>query len=279
MRRPRDYVMELRQGAVGFRAFTVPEILAVIAIVVIIVSLLLPTLSRARDQARRTICATNMHNWAVAVRAYANDNNRYFPDNRTTLGPGESYAGGYTPGFHISWNSSVVGKFWRNYLTGINAAARTDEHDVLNCPTQKWHQVNDMGLGGGLVGYFYMPGRGPDGTTNYSFAGDTWVYRAKFNGPASRAPIMADMKQFSTGWNSWFFPPGAGIASSTGGPISSHVRNTGEPDGGNFAFEDGRVVWYESDTARNPAYNDAADTIQLGCTIGGWWCYYKIPIN
>ncbi|MEX2213663.1 MAG: hypothetical protein WD768_06025 [Phycisphaeraceae bacterium] len=42
--------------------FSVPELLAVIAIVLILISLLLPTLSRSRDVARTAICASRLHN-------------------------------------------------------------------------------------------------------------------------------------------------------------------------------------------------------------------------
>jgi prepilin-type N-terminal cleavage/methylation domain-containing protein/prepilin-type processing-associated H-X9-DG protein len=61
------------------RGFSVPEMLAVIAIIVIILSLLMPTLRTAREHARGAICASNLHQLGIAVRVYANDHTQYFP--------------------------------------------------------------------------------------------------------------------------------------------------------------------------------------------------------
>lgn len=262
----------------GLRAFTVPEVLAIVAIIAIIMSILLPSIGRAKIYALRTLCATNQHNWGVALRGYATANRGFFPDNRySDVVPVGAYKS-YTPGYHISWNSSVVQQFWRDYLVRNNASSKDNVHDVLNCPTQVWHQVNDVNLSGGLVGYFYMPGRSPDGTTNYSFAGNGWVFKDRFGGPDSRAPLMSDMKQWHPDptWG-WYFGPGY---SKPGAPISSHPRSrTGEAEGGNFLFEDVHVTWYDSDIGENPSITDPNDIMKLGATIGGWQTFYKIPIN
>jgi len=267
------------------RAFTVPEVLAVVAVIMIVLSILLPAFSRSRTYVHQTMCAANMHNWGVAMRSYANNNRGFFPDNRyvnnttiTQVQMDAAYPPSYRSGYHISWNSSVVQQFWKEYLVENNSAAKTNDHDVLNCPTQVWHQVNDINLAGGLVGYFYMPGRTQDVDTNYSFAGNGWVFKDRFGGPDSKAPIMTDMKQWhpDPAWG-WFFGPGY---AKPGGPISSHARaSTGEPEGGNFLFEDAHVTWFKSDTTDNPSISDPNDIIQLGATIGGWRTYYKIPIN
>jgi prepilin-type N-terminal cleavage/methylation domain-containing protein len=256
------------------RAFTIIELLVVVAILSLLLAMLLPALGRARELARENACAANCKQWGVGVRAYATDNDNYFPDNRNTLPAGVSYPN-WVPGRHVSWNSSVVQMMWDQYMSPNTSATKNDLHDVLNCPTQTWHQVNDVSLQGGLVGYFYLPGRNPDGQTNYSFAGDEWAFRAQFDGPFRRAPILIDMKQYHTGWNSWFFPTQLGKS----GPISSHARPDGEPFGGNFLFEDGSVRWHPSDLDHNPAYIDPTDHIQLGATIGGWWTYFKIPLD
>ncbi|MEX2212706.1 MAG: hypothetical protein WD768_01175 [Phycisphaeraceae bacterium] len=254
--------------------------LLVVSIIVLLISILLPMLGQSRENARKLLCMSNQRIWSVAVTGYCVSNQKYFPDNRTLpAATGQSFYGaGYIEGRHISWNSSVVRKMWKDYLEETSARTKTDDHDALNCPTQKWHQVNDISLVGGLVGYFYMPGRSPDGTTNYAFGGNDWVFKKRMGGKFSHTPILSDMKQYSLSWNSWFYPPGAGTAGSTGGPISSHIRGDGEPEGGYFLFEAGHVTWYKSDKTNNPAFSDPDDIINLGCTIGTWQCYYRIPL-
>lgn len=54
----------------GACAFTLPEMLAVIAIVVIIISILLPAFGQSRDAAKATICLGNVRQISVSHTAY-----------------------------------------------------------------------------------------------------------------------------------------------------------------------------------------------------------------
>ncbi|MCL2645723.1 MAG: prepilin-type N-terminal cleavage/methylation domain-containing protein [Phycisphaerales bacterium] len=56
------------------RAFTLVELLVVVAIVVLLISLLLPTLSKAKDRTKQVRCAANLHEIGIALNAYAHNN-------------------------------------------------------------------------------------------------------------------------------------------------------------------------------------------------------------
>jgi len=67
------------------RGFTLIELLVVISIIALLVSILLPTLYKAKEQARSVICRSNLHQYGLAMRMYLDDNKYYFPDTMEWL--------------------------------------------------------------------------------------------------------------------------------------------------------------------------------------------------
>ena len=61
------------------RAFTLIELLVVIAIIALLISILLPSLSRAKELARRLKCQTYLKGIGSACKIYANDNRERWP--------------------------------------------------------------------------------------------------------------------------------------------------------------------------------------------------------
>ncbi len=115
-------------------AFTLIELLVVVAIIATITGILLPSLSGARESARRAVCASNLRQLAIAVEMYAGDhrghaapgapdfasNLRRWHGSRTNAGAAFASAGGTLSGYIAPDGDAGV--------RGIGAAVRT-------CPT------------------------------------------------------------------------------------------------------------------------------------------------
>lgn len=62
------------------KAFTLIEVLVVVSIIALLVSILLPSLSAAREQANVVVCKTRLTELFKGHSFYAHDNRTYFPD-------------------------------------------------------------------------------------------------------------------------------------------------------------------------------------------------------
>ena len=61
------------------KAFTLVELLVVISIIALLLAILMPSLQRAREQAKFLICKNNVHQFSIAVTAYAAEYDNYVP--------------------------------------------------------------------------------------------------------------------------------------------------------------------------------------------------------
>lgn len=62
-------------------AFTLIEVLVVVAIIALLVGVLLPSLSRARHQGRRTLCKSNLHQLGIVWNMYAQVSRGQYPSS------------------------------------------------------------------------------------------------------------------------------------------------------------------------------------------------------
>ena len=69
------------------RAFTLLELVFVIAIIAVLAAILFPMFARARERARRSSCASNLFQIGTALTLYAQDNDGRFPPDDNEFGP------------------------------------------------------------------------------------------------------------------------------------------------------------------------------------------------
>ena len=70
----RGWSMQMRRG------FTLIELLVVIAVIALLMSILMPALHLAKNQARSAGCKMNLHSWGIIWDMYCEDNDGYFPE-------------------------------------------------------------------------------------------------------------------------------------------------------------------------------------------------------
>jgi len=71
----------------GKKAFTLIELLVVIAIISLLVSILMPSLNKAKDLAKKTVCGNTMRSIGISIIMYTNDYDGWIPKVRDSYSP------------------------------------------------------------------------------------------------------------------------------------------------------------------------------------------------
>ena len=75
--------MTIKKNNTNRGAFTLIELLVVISIIALLLSVLVPSLSKAKKSAQLVLCRNNLHQWAVAIETWAVDHDGVAPLSTT----------------------------------------------------------------------------------------------------------------------------------------------------------------------------------------------------
>jgi prepilin-type N-terminal cleavage/methylation domain-containing protein/prepilin-type processing-associated H-X9-DG protein len=124
------------------RGFTLIELLVFIAVIAVLASLLLPTLSKAKSKAISIKCKSNLHQLSLAMQMYVDQ-------------------GGVYPSCYKTDNTRVSWVPWMEVMKDAGVLSERDLHTLI-CPAKP--QVNKIVVSTGLFGMIMYSVIGPPST-------------------------------------------------------------------------------------------------------------------
>ena len=119
----------------GFAGFTLIELLVVISIIALLLSILMPSLQKAKESAKRIVCATNLRTIGIGYNTYVMDNDDSLPLVYKGLLSGYVWGGkkgnNTWGGYQIDANE----RFLNDYCGGPYFAG--SETPIFKCPSDK----------------------------------------------------------------------------------------------------------------------------------------------
>jgi len=237
--------------AVCKNGFTLIELLVVVAIIALLLSILLPALSRVREEAKNTLCSTRLNQIGYALLMYSHDNGDFIPWAR--------YVGGDWPYPALDAYLHIT----RALRENINRSPWFCPSEIALRTPSDWTRVFDYhpttySWNGYAVPYAYVDGgvwRGPNFRTainRLTYPSDClWLADGVWNGTYWNGLVD------STPWGRWHWTWAMMI------PVYGPAPHNG---GVNLLFFDGHV-----------GYNKAEEIIALLARNGWaetfWWPY------
>lgn len=210
--------------------FTLVELLIVIGIIVVLISILLPAVHGARQQAKMVLCRNNLRQIGVAATNYAMSNNGAYPA---------------TTQFGGHWMTDVADET----VAKLTAFGATKEQ--FYCPIWRDHEVEEIDTlwkfewTYRLTGYFFMIRRDKMSAMALNPPKTAKARVSDSDGNPDDTELAGDATMNYSSLSQRFYDIYRDYDHNHGGGVTlttNHLRGT-TPEGGNVLFMDGHVDW------------------------------------
>jgi len=231
------------------KGFTLVELLVVIGIIALLISILIPTLGKARNQAQRIKCQANLQQIGQVWHMYANENDGWFPilfeERLNSSGAKVRYSNGNWALLFADNRPLKV-----DYRSMMKDRYKMPSGNIFYCPNYRSYTGSDTNSDWSYTRTDTSSGLPPDYYTvpvSYSFyagnaSAETYSKVLRNNVPppfkasdkrlAERPIAFDETNYYAPPYNAWI----------TYG-FSNHFEKAPYPAGGNALFGDGHAEW------------------------------------
>ena len=124
----------MRAGGKFSKGFTLIELLVVIAVLALLLSVIMPSLTKAKEFARRTVCLSHLSQLGLISVTYSQDNNDWFPDYNVYPGPHGNTNQSSDPRCVFDGYNGDARPIWEGYVVDYTMEKSTD---VFYCSSDR----------------------------------------------------------------------------------------------------------------------------------------------
>jgi prepilin-type N-terminal cleavage/methylation domain-containing protein/prepilin-type processing-associated H-X9-DG protein len=238
---PRKTKCGVQQG------FTLIELLVVIAIIAILAAILFPVFARARENARRTSCASNLKQMGLAVMQYTQDYDETYP-------PYYQNNGAPSPDGVDTFSDGGVNWVWWQILYPYHKSVQ-----IQVCPSMTTSGINKWQGRYGANAYLIVhPSLARIKLAQVQSVALTYMFM-----DAGNYQIQPAFVKDATAAGNEYLPGSGDVGANcaaTAGSQQSDCQSGRHFGGDNVAFADGHVKWLKAGVIRQEAIEFATTT-------------------